>query len=600
MAILPSRRKGPNAPRALTAAAVRLPTKDRSAIRKMARPAAEWQTDAWDYFDTNPEMKFAGWWAGNMLSKMTLFPAAMLPDGRVVAVDAIDPETIPRDTEGNPTGPGRRYTEDLLEQSLVDAAVAEWGRLHGEMGGQSELQRELAMNLDLAGECYLIGWAARDAVPANPMTGAAAREATAEVWEIRSVSEIVSVDGEWRVIDAPGSGLGTGRLIGDDDAIIRCYQRHPRWSSLPDCNTRAVLGECRLLQVLTGQMYAETMSRAAAGGFTVPTGLTITRADVAAVSEEAGPEAVSDGVPDGDAKTPFIDDLTEALTLPIADPSDPNSVVPFLIEGEKELLHPDVLRRVDFSRNTGAELDERINGRILRMAHGLNMPVEVLLGHRETTFTNAEQIDENEFVDHLEPRVLLQCDVLTIGFLRPQLADPDPVSGVARFRPEQIERIFTWYDATALVGEPDLSEDADLALDRFAVSREGYRKMKRIPDEYKPDAEEVLALLGLRRGMVTAEMTGAILQRLDAAFVPAPAGSMGGNGGSAAPAGDDDDMVDDAEGLMAAARATVVRQRMLAEIGSHLLGIDPVGLPALGMPTAARDPDGHPPLARQD
>lgn len=588
----PRRRSTPSGPRALQAAAIRLP-KDRVGVRKSFRNPAEWQTDAWDYFDTSPPIKFGTWWAGNLLAKIELFPAVELPDGSVVAVDAIDPDTIPRNENGDPTGPGKRYSDGLIDETLAAAARAEWSRLHAEMGGQSELQRELGMNFDVAGECYLVGWAAREPDPGDPQLGRPPRDGVPETWEVRSISEVYEKDGVWHVRDTPGAD---GRAITEDDTIIRCYQRHPRWSALADCHMRAVLSDCRLLQVLTGQMYAEAMSRAAAGLLLMPKGMSMQRP---AAPDPASGEGV--GPDDGDEakETPFIDDFTDALTMPIADPADPNSVVPSIVEAEPENLKPEVFRHMHFGRDSGDKLDERIVGRRDAIAQGLNMPVEVLLGHQQTTFANADQINEDEFVDFIEPRILLQCDVLTIGFLRPQLLDADPTSATPRFPADQVARVFVWYDASSLMDPPDLSAAADEALDRFAVSREGYRKMKRIPEEYAPDTEEIMKLLGLRRGILTAELTSALIKYTDPAFQPAVAEVDPGDGDEVVPDDEDGDAGVTAAGLIGYAR----RQAVLAALGAELLGLDPIALPALGMPAigAAREsPPADPPSPRAD
>lgn len=586
-----ARREGRSAPRQLQAAAVQLPTGTGEKVRKAWRKPQDWAEDAWDYFDTNPEMKFLVWWVGNLASVIDMFPAVELPDGSVVRIDALDPdapETETTDEAGNTVTERAEVflADQVISPAARQRALLEWARLSGATSAQSELQRDLAMNLEIAAECSLVGWAARPGQPADVRLGTKEVPATAETWEIRSIRELYQENDTWKVRDAPGA---EGRTVEDQDDIIRLYQRHPAWKGIADCNMRAVIEECRLLQVLNGQMFAEHASKAAAGGFTWPTGLTM---EAVAPTEDKGE------TPPAAPKSPqrkVLDDLVVALTDPGHDPLDVNSRVPFLIVGEPELLKPDVLRRIDFSRTTGVELDTRIEKRVERFAHGVNAPVEVVLGHRNTTFANAEQIDENEFDDFLQPRAVLWCDLLAEGFLRPQMANVPEVptdengialplpDGVAALQPApaDIAKVFVWYDASAIIGDPNLSEHADAALDRFAVSRVGYRKMKRIPEDYAPDPNEELTLFGLRRGIATAELTTPILKMINPAFqgpVAQPA-EVGGEGTEL----DDDEGLALAASARAQVRAYLARQRVLAELGAEMLGLDAATLPALGM-----------------
>lgn len=575
----------------MVGAAVRMPTRDREAVKRAARKPQEWQEDSWDYFDTVPEEKHLVWWVGNLLALVDLFPAIELVDGTVVAIDATDPDTI---TDATPAG--TMYAAQInpatgvayASPALVERAVNEWARLRPANSGQSDLQRALAMNFEVAGECSLVGRAAREAVAPDVNRRVDGKPAEPERWEIRSVSEVYEKDGKWHIRSEPGKD---GEPIGDDDDVIRLYMQHPRWKLLADCNMRAVIEECRLLQVLNGQMYAEHASKAAAGGFTWPRGLSLVKAQPGPGPDE-GPEP-EEG--DEKAEGPPMDDLVEALTWPGHDPTDVNSRVPFFVIGEKELLHPDFLRRLDFSRTTGVELDARIAARVERFAHGVAAPVEVVEGHRNTTFSNAEQIDENEFDDYLQPRVVTMCDVLSEGFLRPQILAPlpvvegAPVLTVSPFTVAEVAEVFVWYDASPIIGSPNLSEAADSALDRFAVSRVGYRKMRRIPEEYAPDEAEQLAMFALRRGLASAEITADLLTSIDPSFVPPPPPAP-----LALPAGDAGDD-GEAGAIVAAARQAITRQRVLAEVGAQLLGLDPATLPALMMGS----PPGPPARARE-
>lgn len=524
-------RKTPNSPRALTAAATRLPHADADALRKSYRPPKDWQNEAWEFFDTVPELKFTATWAGNQLAKVKLYVATLVPGSD-------DPVAVENEGSGIPDS-----VAATLNGLLAD--------LRGDIGGQADVQRVLTENLDVAGECYLIGRAPTTVTPRWQ-------------WEVRSISEVfLGPDGKLKVRRSPDDREGVE--LAADDVPIRCFVRHPRWAGEADTNVKALFTELRSLQVLSAQVMAESMSRANAGLLKVPNGLTSGKA-----GEDAAPE--SDG--DSEQNDPFMVDLTAALTRPIADPGDPSSVVPMLVRGEREDLM--ALEHVDLSRDTSEQLDKRIESRVLRVARGLNAPVEVVLGHQATTFANAAQVDADVFTDHLEPRVLLQCDLLTAGYLRPQApAECAPY----------LDRVFVWYDASDLQDPPDQSKAADEAFDRGQLGFGAYLEAKGFTAEQAPTPEERLLSLLFRQGSssLSPELTGAILRKIPGFTPPEPA---------AAPAVDPGQQQAAAHLLAAAARQAGMTQAMLSLMGLNL----PIG--EVFDTSATEDSPGNPQLPR--
>ena len=116
------------------------------------------------------------------------------------------------------------------------------------------------------------------------------------------------------------------------------------------------------------------------------------------------------------------------------------------------------------------------------------------------------QIDEDTFDDHLEPRCVLIVDAITVGFLQPNLH-----AGLAG-DPAQIDRIITWYDPSALIDKKDPADSADYALDNGLISEDSWRRSKGWTDDDAPEALELLIRSGLRRGILTADLTKALLE----------------------------------------------------------------------------------------
>lgn len=472
------------------------------AARKAYGKRQDWQTEAWGYFDDVPEVKQATWFLGNSIAKMRVFVGEWPDDSEGVPIPVDDPLST-------------------IDKGVAAAAKAELARLTNTDGGIGELLREANMNLEVAAEGFLVGWAAREAV-VNPVTGVEVTPAQAERWEIRSISEV----------EIKGSGKATTYVIKDDpsdrgtkldpelDTVIRLYQRHPRWSALADCAMRGVLGECEALLTLSQQVIAEGRSKASAGIFTIPNEL------------DPGPASGAAGEGDEEQVDSLMNDVEDALVGPIEDPSHPAAQTPMFLRGPKEAMHPDFLRHIRFDRPAASELDGRIEARVQRLARGLNLPVEKVLGHQQTTFANAEQVDQDTFDDHIEPRCVLLVDALTIGFLRSQLRDETAPPAV-RLHPD-VDRVIVWFDPAGMIRKPDTVGSADYGIDHGLLSAAAWRREKGWDEDDAPTPEEQLQRAGLGRGQISDVITLALLKLLGVEIAPealpgapAPAAAVG-------------------------------------------------------------------------
>lgn len=467
------RRRDPTKPRpnALVAAATRVALDDRKLAQRQSAKRQDWQDEAWAYFDEVPELKYSVWFLGNAIAKLIIFPATRPPG-------AADDDPIPVDDDAA-----------QLPADFVASCQAELDRLKSTQGGLSSMLRRLNMNLEVAAECYLVG---RGEKPPD----ADGNGGRPEEWMIRSVSEVESKQGVYTVKTGPDDTKGEP-IDPDTDTCIRLWQEHPRWAGQADNAMRGVLGECKILQILSQQVLAQAMRAASAGFLTLPNELSF---------GSATPTEGEDGADAG--VDPFMEVMARVLLNPIEDPSDPASVQPGLIRGPGEFLKPDYLRHLTlWDKNVDDSLEARIKARVDRLARGLNLPVEVVMGHQQTTFANAEQVDQDTYEDHLEARCVLIVDALTVGYLRPNLLD-------AGYPPELVDRAMFWFDPSALVAQPDTEGNADAAHGKFVISNAAYRRAKGYTEDDAPDALEVLIRAGLQRGILTAELTGALIQAL--------------------------------------------------------------------------------------
>lgn len=554
--------------RALVAAARKVALGDKRAALDLGR-RQEWQSDAWAMWRAVPEVKQAMLFLGNAMAKLRLLGAtwpAGDPDG--------DPVPITDEASG-------------IDAELAAAVQEELAVLHSEVGGQPELLRKLNLMLEVPGEGFLVGFAARMVGDPDPRPGARLgqllTEDLPESWDIKSTSEVTYRDGGTYVRQGPNDTVGR-RLDPDaGDDVVRIYQADPEWSDQADSPMQGVLFECRLLQALSHQQLAVANSQMHSGVFTLPNELSF------------GPAVVTEGE-DGDEASdgdPFTEEFDRSFAEPIEMPDALGTVRPMLLRGPAQYLTPEYVRHIALGRAVDATLDTRIELRVTRIARGINLPVEVVQGHMATTFANAEQIDQDLFDDHLEPRCRLIVDALTIGYLRPRLTDPRrALAGLRVFTADDVADVFVWYDPSALVRQPDIEANADAAHEKNTISDRAYRAAKGYSEDDAPDALELVIRNGMKRGILTAELTGYLLQALaDEAGIAWPDPAALAPGAGAPPPGAAAARDPEAEVLLHALWLREQQQRAARGEGG---GAAPLALPAAAgpPPTSARPTPG--------
>lgn len=494
-------RRGANEPNALIAAARRLPLKDGVKLQAEKAKPQDWHNEAWTYFDDVPEVGESLTYRANQIAKVRLF----------VAVDN------PTDPDGDPV-PALDEASGV-PQGVAQEANAELARMRSEQGGQGEILRMYDLNMSVVGECYLVGYAERPLPPAPgappPPPGAPVPEAEPENWEIRSITE-VEVKGTGKsatVIIKNGENDRKGRTLdAEHDTAIRLWLRHPRWAQQATAPMRHLLGDCRTLQVLCQQLLAHAYRALSAGLLTIPNELTFGTATPATPDTPA--EADAD---------PLTASLDEVLSGPVEDPTSPSTVQPGVLRGPAEFLRPEYVRRITFyDADMVRDLEARMEARITRIARGLNLPVEKVMGHQQTTYANASQIDEDEFSDYLEPSTTIAVQALTHAFLQPQLR---AAGGEAA---AWADRLFIWFDPSDLIAQPDTEKNANEAHSHNTISDAAHRKALGFSEDDAPTPLELLQRAGLRRGILTADLTLALLKLLGVEIdVALPAASAG-------------------------------------------------------------------------
>jgi len=472
-----------NTPRPLTAAAaqVNLQDKGEAELFKARRQSAStaWQTEAWEYYDAIGEIKYAFNLVASVVSRIRLYTAAI----------------------GNPEeAPAPIKDVDKIDPRLAAAAQRALDRLSSAYGGQAGLLKDAALNLQVAGECYLVQ------LPERIGSG------LPETWDVRSVDELqVDQRGNYIINPRRDVGGGTASVMsqGSKEAIAlpskafvgRIWRSHPRYTQEADSSLRGLLDLCAELLLLNRTFRATARSRLNAGALYLPDGLSVAAApdpdypydEEGNYNEQYNPDEAADE---------FEDQLIDAMTTPIKDEDSASAVVPLIIRGPAEL--GDKIKQFKFERSFDPALAQRADRVLERIMQGLDVPKDVVTGLANVKYSNALQIDEALYKAHIEPLMLLIVDAFTVMYLRPYL--------IANGYPEdEVKKICIWYDPSLVATRNDRAADADAGFDKMAVSYDSWRRAHGFSDADAPDPKELALRLIISKGMVTPELTEAML-----------------------------------------------------------------------------------------
>lgn len=424
--------------RSLTAAAQRLEGSQGNESRRLTQP---WQTTAMSYYDLSGECWYAANFHGKAMSQIRIYPAVKDASGEV------------------------EETDDAEALALVD-------RVRDESGSTAQITGNYGRLMFLIGDGLLLA------------TGPE-QEGDVEQWEFVSPWEVKveSDDTIERVKSFPGktkkyrSPSGDGELQKGEAMVYRFWRRHPLHSVLADAPMNPVLGLFEELLLLQASVKARIRSRLAAAG-------------ILFIPEEIDFPS-PDGQADEDANADqFTKKLIEHMTRPIQNPDSASAVTPLVVRSEAEYIEAVRHLKIHDPNETYREQGLRDEA-IKRIAIGLDLPAEVLLGLADSNHWTAWQIDEQVAKAHIFPACQMFCDDMTGAYLRPAARD----AGI-----QDWENLVVAYDAADLVVHPDRSDDARELYDRRAIGKESLREAHGFDDDDAPPEEDLNEMIGLALG----------------------------------------------------------------------------------------------------
>lgn len=197
------------APRTMIAAAQRITTGND--IRRISQSSDGWARQAWIFYDTIGEFRYAVDWVAQMIAK-----AQMLLT---------------------------RNGEPLTEGDPAIASVPWLANLFGSEQVRQEILRNVGIHLTVAGECYLIG------------TTRGGRD----YWQVAAACELTQRVGNFYL---------AGQKIESSGApfVLRIWRPHPRKPHEANAPSRAVLPILAEMDALTKRIFAEIDSRLSGAG----------------------------------------------------------------------------------------------------------------------------------------------------------------------------------------------------------------------------------------------------------------------------------------------------------------------------------------------
>jgi len=315
-----------------------------------------WQRQAWDFYDTNPQLHNAVDYIGAAASMIRIYVA---------------------EVDENGVRQGEVDNDDEI------GALAE--TLFGGPANKAEMLRGIAESLTVAGECYIIGKARRG--------GMSDQWWVAAPGEVRKNGDVVYVNmgRAQREEINPGS-----------DIVIRTWTPHPRRAYLADSPVRALLGLLFEMEQMQMFIRAQMNSRIAnATILPVPSTLAVPKGDNQAVATDD-----------------IYQQLFEVITSNLEGKGTAAQVAPILWQMPlAELTAMSGVQPIRFDSPLSDQAIELRKEQQQKLAIGMNVPVEIQLGGQEMNHWSIWWAGEEFIVKTMQPLFNRIVDALTTAYL---------------------------------------------------------------------------------------------------------------------------------------------------------------------------------------
>jgi len=345
--------------------------------------------------------------------------------------------------------------------------------LYGGPQGQSQMLQLFGVHTTIAGDEYIVNRAKGDA------------------WETLAYNKVTQLPGGVLQADF-GTEAGPITLT-PQDLVIRVWMPNPQDPTRPDSPVRPNLSTLAQITGYDMHVSAQIASRLAGAG------ILFMSSDI----DFPVPEGMD---PNASPASRFMAILGESMMTPIGDRADPSALVPIVAMVPTEALGKQ--EHLKF----WSELDDKVvvmrDAAIKRLALGMDVPPEVLLGVADANHWNAWLSEESAVKAHLEPKLATLAYALTEQYLQPSLKGLVPDDEVGDY--------FVIADTSGIRLRPNRSQEAIELYDRNELSGVALRRETGFQPEDAPlTAEQKMWLLRkIAVGSTTPEMTEAALKLL--------------------------------------------------------------------------------------
>lgn len=341
--------------RSLTAAALSMKASEATFMPQYT----SWQTEAWDYYDTLGEFRFAVDWKADMLSRLRLRAARITPG----------------------------QDEPEFDDSGRAAELVSELDMHGP--GIPEMMSSFGTQLGVTGDSFLLG----------------EDDNKEQNWRVYSADEIRRKSGQYEVVTEDSTDAKVEwRPVKSNSLVCRVWRPHKRMRHMADAPARSMRGTMRELDLINRKIQAQYLSRLASAGLLVMP-----------LEVELPVREEFEGEPD-----PFAAEWVEVARTAIATPGTAAAAVPIPLRVPAEYV--DKFRFIDFGLASDDREIEKRESAIRRLAMQADVPAEILLGVGGMNHWGAWQVEESAIKTHISSDAELIVGALSAGYLQPRLA----------------------------------------------------------------------------------------------------------------------------------------------------------------------------------
>jgi hypothetical protein len=406
--------------RSLVAAAAQLQL-DQGSVLRARIGDEEWQREAWRHYDLCGELRFAANRHAGALSQCRLYVAELDDTGK----------------------PGKEV-EDSDIQGIAES-------IFGGPAEKAEYLRQIDVQLYVGGESF------------NIAESTAAKNK--HIWYVVTSAQIRREGTKYKVKRPTEHGGGYHLIDPKRDIMTRVWTPHPRDYDVSDSSVRSTLPILREIERLTLLTFSQIDSRL------ISAGLLLLPQNISFPKKDGTPGNVLN----------LLEMILEVASAQLSGAGTAAGLVPLLAEIPAGTGTD--IQHVKFETALTAEIKDKLDHAIRRLATGLDIDPQELLGMGDSNHWSAWQIDENGIKLFIQPVMTRICAALSQAYLGPAL----------KLRGKDPDNYTLWFDPSPLTVRPNRYEDAIQLYDRGEITGDELRRSGNFSDDTKMPAQELAA-----------------------------------------------------------------------------------------------------------